>query len=206
MTEQYDIAVIGAGIAGASIAAELAKHARVLIAEAEDMPGYHTTGRSAAFFHECYGGPEVAPLSVASGPPLRELGVLAPRGSLYIARADDAPLLEQYVARFAGSGAVIEREGRAQIERRIPGLRPEWTQALYEPACADIDVAAPKPTRVRARHPRARRDRIRDDAHAHGHERHSDVRAGEERRRRVSAVRRDRNGCVDRWGGRGDRV
>ena len=142
MTEQYDIAVIGAGIAGASIAAELAKHARVLIAEAEDMPGYHTTGRSAAFFHECYGGPEVAPLSVASGPPLRELGVLAPRGSLYIARADDAPLLEQYVARFAGSGAVIEREGRAQIERRIPGLRPEWTQALYEPACADIDVAA----------------------------------------------------------------
>jgi glycine/D-amino acid oxidase-like deaminating enzyme len=52
--QDYDIAVIGAGIAGASIAAELAPHARVLIAEAEDTPGYHTTGRSAAFFHECY--------------------------------------------------------------------------------------------------------------------------------------------------------
>jgi D-arginine dehydrogenase len=142
MTELYDIAVIGAGIAGASIAAELAPHARVLIAEAEDTPGYHTTGRSAAFFHECYGGPQVAPLSFASGPSLRELGVLSPRGSLYIAREVDAPLLEQYVARFAGNGAIIEREGRAKIERRIPGLRPEWTLALYEPACADIDVAA----------------------------------------------------------------
>ena len=139
---EYDFAVIGAGIAGASIAAELAPHASVLLVEAEDTPGYHTTGRSAAFYHECYGGPQVAPLSLASGPALRELGVLSPRGSLYIGRAADAPLLEQYVARFAGSGAVIERVGRPELERRIPGLRPEWTLGLYEPACADIDVAA----------------------------------------------------------------
>jgi D-arginine dehydrogenase len=138
----YDVAVIGAGIAGASIAAELSPHARVLIAEAEDTPGYHTTGRSAAFFHECYGGPQVAPLSLASGPMLRERGVLSPRGSLYIARAEDAPMLEQYVERFAGTGVVIERFGRAELERRIPGLRAAWTLALYEPACADIDVAA----------------------------------------------------------------
>ena len=142
MSSTYDIAVIGAGIAGASIAAELAPHARVLLAEAEDTPGYHTTGRSAAFFHEAYGGPKVAPLSMASGPRLRELGVLSPRGSLYIGREEDAPLLEQYVARFAGIGAVIERVGRTGLERRIPGVRPEWTLALYEPACADIDVAA----------------------------------------------------------------
>ena len=134
MIQTYDIAVIGAGIAGASISAELAPYARVLLAEAESMPGYHTTGRSAAFFHECYGGPEVAPLSIASGPRLRELGMLSPRGSLYIGREEDAPLLEQYVERFAGVGAAIEREGRAELERRIPGLRPEWTLALYEPA------------------------------------------------------------------------
>ena len=52
-----DIAIVGAGIAGASLAAELvALGARdVLLLEAEDRPGYHTTGRSAAFYEECYG-------------------------------------------------------------------------------------------------------------------------------------------------------
>ena len=65
MSEAYDVAVIGAGMAGASLGAELAPHARVLIAEAEDLPGYHATGRSAAFWEECYGGPGVVPLTLA---------------------------------------------------------------------------------------------------------------------------------------------
>jgi flavin-dependent dehydrogenase len=43
MTEHYDVAVVGAGMAGASLAAELAPHARVVMLEAEDRPGYHTT-------------------------------------------------------------------------------------------------------------------------------------------------------------------
>ena len=64
----YDIAVIGAGMAGASLAAELAPHARVLLAEAEEQPGYHATGRSAAFWEECYGGPDVVPHTLATGP------------------------------------------------------------------------------------------------------------------------------------------
>ena len=71
MSERYDIAVIGAGMAGASLAAELAPHASLLIAEAEERPGYHATGRSAAFWEECYGGPNVVPLTLASGPYLR---------------------------------------------------------------------------------------------------------------------------------------
>ena len=48
MTQIFDVAVIGAGMAGASLAAELAPHARVLLAEGEATPGYHATGRSAA--------------------------------------------------------------------------------------------------------------------------------------------------------------
>ena len=48
MSELFDIAVIGAGMAGASLAAEISADARVIILEAEDMPGYHSTGRSAA--------------------------------------------------------------------------------------------------------------------------------------------------------------
>ena len=85
----YDFAVIGAGMAGASLAAELAPHARVLLLEAEDAPGYHATGRSAAFWEECYGGPGVVPLTLASGPYLAEHGFLSPRGALYVGRAED---------------------------------------------------------------------------------------------------------------------
>ena len=47
--------VIGAGIAGASAAYELAKGHAVVILERESQPGYHTTGRSAAVFSEIYG-------------------------------------------------------------------------------------------------------------------------------------------------------
>jgi D-arginine dehydrogenase len=138
----YDIAVVGAGMAGASLAAELAPHASVLIAEAEDRPGYHATGRSAAFWEECYGGPDVVPLTLASGPYLREHGMLAPRGALYIGRPEDEPKIDAFMQRFAGSGASIERLGRPALERRIRGLRSEWRHAVHEPACADIDVAA----------------------------------------------------------------
>ncbi|HYD25490.1 MAG TPA: FAD-dependent oxidoreductase [Croceibacterium sp.] len=142
MSASYDIAVIGAGMAGASIAAELAPHARVLVAEAEAVPGYHTTGRSAAFWEECYGGPAVVPLTLASGRYLRAHGMLSPRGALYLARAEDEPAIDAFIARFAGSGVHIERLGRAALEQRLPGLRAEWTLAIAEPACADIDVAA----------------------------------------------------------------
>jgi D-arginine dehydrogenase len=141
MSETYDIAVIGAGMAGASLAAELAPHARVLLAEAEDEPGYHATGRSAAFWEECYGGPDVVPLTLASGPYLREHGMLSPRGALYIGRADDEPAVDSFIRRFADSGVTIERLGRVALERRIPGIRGEWLHAVSEPACADIDVA-----------------------------------------------------------------
>src|SRR3546814_8179526 len=64
---RYDVAIVGAGIAGASLAAEAAPHASVLLIEAEDAPGYHATGRSAAFWSETYGGPHIQPLTTASG-------------------------------------------------------------------------------------------------------------------------------------------
>lgn len=141
MSELFDIAVVGAGIAGASLAAELAPHGRVVLLEAEDQPGYHATGRSAAFWEECYGGPAISPLTLASGPFLREHGMLTPRGALYVARAEDEPAIESFMARFAGTGVTIERLGRDGLAQRIPGIRPEWVLAIWEPACADIDVA-----------------------------------------------------------------
>jgi D-arginine dehydrogenase len=83
----------------------------------------------------------VVPLTLASGSYLRELGLLSPRGALYVARARDEAEVEAFMARFAGSGVHIERLDRAALEQRLPGVRPEWTLAIAEPACADIDVA-----------------------------------------------------------------
>lgn len=137
----FDFAIVGAGIAGASLAAELSQHASVLLLEAEDAPGYHATGRSAAFWEECYGGPEIVPLTLASGPYLREHGFLSRRGALYLGRESESALLDDFEQRFGGTGASFERLDREGVATIIPGLRSAWTGAIWEPACADIDVA-----------------------------------------------------------------
>ncbi|MEM1196192.1 MAG: FAD-dependent oxidoreductase [Pseudomonadota bacterium] len=144
MTAQalYDFAVIGAGIAGASLAAELSPYARVLVLEAEETPGYHSTGRSAAFWEECYGGPGVVPLTLPSGEYLRDHGFLRPRGGLYIGQARDKAKMDEFVQSFDGTGVTIERLGRQALTERVPYTREEWCDAMWEPACADIDVAA----------------------------------------------------------------
>ncbi|MEM1051796.1 MAG: FAD-dependent oxidoreductase [Pseudomonadota bacterium] len=138
----YDFAVIGAGMAGASIAAELGPYASVLVLEAEDVPGYHSTGRSAAFWEECYGGPGIVPLTLPSGRYLREHGFLRRRGAMYIGRKEDARKLDEFEKRFAGTGVTIQRINGTNAREHAPLLRENWCDAIYEEACADIDVAA----------------------------------------------------------------
>lgn len=67
-TMTSDIAVIGAGMAGASVAAVLAQRWSVVLLEAEPMAGVHSTGRSAASYLPSYGSPAVRRLTVASRP------------------------------------------------------------------------------------------------------------------------------------------
>jgi len=141
VTERYDIAVVGAGMAGASLAAALAPQARVLLLEAEERPGYHATGRSAAFWTESYGGPAVQPLTTASGPFLAAHGFLTPRGALTIARAGQEAEVEAFAARFAALGVAVDMLDGPAIAARVPGIRSAWTRGAYEPDCRDIDVA-----------------------------------------------------------------
>lgn len=139
---RYDIAIVGAGMAGASLAAEIGDAARVVLIEAESHPGYHSTGRSAAFWSETYGGPAIQPLTSASGPWLMERGFVSARGGLHIADAAGRGALDELAREFAGSGVMLEPFDRAALERRLPGLRPGWDSGLAEPECRDIDVAA----------------------------------------------------------------
>lgn len=145
---KFDIAIIGAGMAGASVAAELVGSGRsVVLLEAEDQPGYHTTGRSAAFWHESYGGPAIQPLTTGSlaflqTPPqdFSEHGFMLPRHAVTLGRTEDAAEIEQFRSDFAQSGVELKDLDRAALDTVIPGLLPEWTLGIAEPSCADIDV------------------------------------------------------------------
>jgi D-arginine dehydrogenase len=142
MSARFEFVIVGAGMAGASLAAGLVPHGRVLLIEAEDRPGYHATGRSAAFWTESYGGPLVLPLTAASGPFLKQHGLLHLRGALTLARADEAAGLDAFAEEFAALGVRIERLDRTALQARLPGLRGAWCHGVMEPDCSDIDVAA----------------------------------------------------------------
>lgn len=142
-----DILIVGAGIAGASLAAALAPWRRVLLVEAEDAPGYHATGRSAAFWHESYGGAGVQPLSAASfatldhpPPGFSDRGFLSARTALTLGQRSEAAAVDAFMAEFLAKGVAVSRIGADEIADKIPGVRPAWSEAAFEAACSDIDV------------------------------------------------------------------
>ena len=143
----YDIAIIGAGIAGASLAAMLPAEMRAILLEAEDHPGVHSTGRSAAFWSETYGGPSIQPLTSASkafleAPPsgFSETGFLSPRGALHLGTSSDAASANAMLSEFSGSPVRLDQLIDADIEKFVTGRKPGWNVALWEPDCCDIDV------------------------------------------------------------------
>lgn len=144
-----DVLIVGAGIAGASVAAELAGHRVVRIIEAEDNPARHSTGRSAALWHETYGGSLVQPLTIAGKPVIEnpdpdfnDISFLTPRAALTIGNADDAAAVAGFVTTFAAQGVDVRPLDHDGISAHVPGLRSEWVHGAIEPDCGDIDVAA----------------------------------------------------------------
>jgi D-arginine dehydrogenase len=143
----YDIIVIGAGMAGASAAANLAESRKVLLLEREDQPGYHSTGRSAALFSEIYGSAPVRALTRASRtfletPPASFAvhTLLEPRPTVFVATAAQAEafdVMQQQEDIKAGTRWISP----AEAEALCPILRAdELIGALIEDASADIDV------------------------------------------------------------------
>ena len=148
--ESYDVLVVGAGIAGASAAYELAASGRVIVLERESAPGYHTTGRSAALLTENYGNPIVRALTMASRrffeqPPdgFTEHPLLAPRGALWVARDDQLAALDEATAEAQALVPSIQRIGVDEAVEISPALRRAYVaSALHEPEAMDMDIHA----------------------------------------------------------------
>lgn len=153
--DQFDVVIVGAGIAGASLAYRLTAEGpgqkRVMLLERESQPGYHSTGRSAAMFMETYGTQQIQALTRASRafyeqPPagFTDHPLLGERGCLYIASADQRDtLMQSYEAAAAQAGNVQLLDGE-QAMARVPCIRPDAVAggALFEPDARDLDVHA----------------------------------------------------------------
>jgi len=144
------VAIIGAGIAGASLAFELADGADIALVEREDRPGYHTTGRSAAVYAKSYGNAAIRRLTVASegfyvSPPagFADQSLLRRRGAFFVARSDQDEALRRLfddIAEVVPTARIVDaREARTIV----PILRGDYVaQALIEHDSRDMDVDA----------------------------------------------------------------
>jgi D-arginine dehydrogenase len=145
-TRDFDIAVIGAGMAGATAAAYLSASKRVALIEAEEVAGYHTTGRSAAIWIQNYGPADVRVLTGLSRsfyetPPagFSEIPLIRRRAVLTLASAEQLPELESVLA----IGEAIRRASIDEARALVPALRPGYLAgAALEEDAFDMDVAA----------------------------------------------------------------
>ena len=142
--EHYDITIIGAGIAGAGIAAHLPADKKVLLLEAESQPGYHSTGRSAAAFVANYGNATIRALNLLSLPyfqaPERygiEQPLLSERGELVLCR----PGQDERFAAHLAENPDLQEVPIAEAYAWVPVLRKgRFNRAAIETNAYDIDV------------------------------------------------------------------
>ncbi len=150
MERHFDIAIVGGGIAGASLAYFLSPYRSVVVLERESAAGYHATGRSAAEFSRRFHDDIVAKLTRSSytffsQPPdnFSEVALLKPRGNLIIANAEKAGRLAQVFAEEQAESLPnpVERLSVEQAIDKVPFLDPNYiADAFYDPDCWDIEV------------------------------------------------------------------
>jgi D-arginine dehydrogenase len=141
---EFDVIVIGGGIAGVSAGASLAAARKVLVIEAESQPGYHASGRSAAYFAPAYGNAAVRLMTLDSqdfyeAPPVEfAKDLLKPRGAVFLARQNELDLLED----MAAEQPELERVSAEAIRAQVPIIHSDVVGGLFDPIGGDLDVHA----------------------------------------------------------------
>jgi D-arginine dehydrogenase len=141
----FDAIVVGAGIAGATVAAHLSADRAVGLIEAEEQAGYHSTGRSAAIWYLNYGPPDVRVLTGLSrpffeNPPpgFTDTPLMSRRPVMFVAPEDQLDAMAAFLATSDGMLEISPERARDMI----PALRPGYARAAaIEPDSFDMDVA-----------------------------------------------------------------
>lgn len=141
----WDVAVIGGGIAGLSIAAGLARDRKVCVLEGEMAPGYHSSGRSAATLSMTYGDELIEKLTAVGNdfyrnPPadFSEEQILKPRDRLLIARQDQRSTLAVRYRQLRGLADWLERD---DLLSAYSFFKPSYADcAILDRRGGDLDV------------------------------------------------------------------
>ena len=144
-----DFIIIGSGIAGMSAAYRLSDHGKVIVLEKEAHLGYHTTGRSAAFFTENYGNKTIRALTKASryflenptesflNNPLMSLN----GGVLMIANSNQTDVVEKELKYAHENTAKVFEISKKEALKMVPALKGSYLdRALHEPYSKVMDV------------------------------------------------------------------
>ena len=147
--KNFDVIVIGGGIAGVSIAYELSNDRTVCVLEMESALAFHTTGRSAATFLEALGTDQIRALTTGSrafleNPPnFIESAPLSPLPLIMYAKHGRSAEIESFnaaVSRWVPNSRLLSADEVIEI---CPVMKREHVESgFYDPNSMELDVLA----------------------------------------------------------------
>lgn len=123
-----DFLIVGGGIAGVSAAARLAPHGRTILLEAESAFGYHSSGRSATYYHFGIGKSVVRGMTAFSRahfetPTVGGATLSHPAPALFIAPPEMLEGLDTLEAEMRPYSEALERLDADAVHEMVPVLR-----------------------------------------------------------------------------------
>jgi D-arginine dehydrogenase len=143
INQQFDVIVIGAGIAGVSLGATISATCRTAVLDMEANPGFHATGRSAAYFAPAYGNDVIRALTTASTQTYKAADLFAHqvirrRSALFVGREEQ---LESIVAMHTEQPD-LTRLNANDLKQQVPIFQDHMHHGLLDDSGGDLDVDA----------------------------------------------------------------